>query len=206
MKKFSKNLSVLGAALIATMAGSVSAETLTVPVAVTVDNTIDFTLTGTLDFGTIRATADGSAAVNCVGLTMPANPASPLNATLGTAGALACTADGTAVIQNVGGTPTRPEFAVAGLAPFTALTLTLPSTADLALNPAPAGAPILQLIDFTAYQSSGTPGAATTTVTADGTGNIAFTVGATMITDPGTPTLAYENTAYAGEFDVTVSY
>ncbi|MDC8829761.1 DUF4402 domain-containing protein [Alteromonas gilva] len=206
MKTFNKNLSVIGTALIATLAGSASAETVTVPVTLTVDNTIAFTQTGTLDFGTLRATADGSAAVNCVGLTMPANPASALNATLGTAGSTACTATGTAVIQNVGGTPTRPEFAVAGLAPFTVLTLTLPTTADLALNPAPAGAPIFRLLDFTAYQSSGTPGAVTTTVTADNVGDIAFTVGATIITDPTTASLQYENTSYTGDFDVTVSY
>ena len=206
MKTFNKNLSVMGAALIATFAGSVAAETVTVPVAVTVDNTIAFTQTGTLDFGTIRANADGTAATDCSGLTMPANPASALNNTLGTAGAAACTDPGDSIIQNVGGTPTRPEFAVAGLAPFTVLTLTLPTSADLALNPAPAGAPIFRLLDFTAYQSSGTPGAVTTSVTADGTGDIAFTVGATMITDPTTASLEYENTAYAGEFDVTVSY
>ena len=209
MKKLNTKLSLLGAALLATTAGVAHAETVTVPITVSIDNTIAFTQTGTLDFGIVRATADNAAATTCVGLTMPANPASPLNATLGTSAGTACTTGaGNAVLQNVGGTPTRPEFSVTGLAPFTALTLTLPSSpVTLALNPAPAGASVLELHDFTGYQTSGTPGAVTTTVTADTSGDIVFNVGATMITDPtATATLAYENTAYEGEFDVTVSY
>ncbi|MCV2885896.1 hypothetical protein OE749_14450 [Aestuariibacter sp. AA17] len=202
------NLKLAGvsAIVLGALATSANAETLTVPATVAVDNSINFTLTGSLDFGIVRATVDNTAG-NCVGITLPANPASALNSTLGTAAAAACTGAGTAVLQNVGGTPARPSLQVAGLAPFTALTLTLPAApVDLVLNPAPTGAPVLRLFDFTAYQTSGTPAAVTTTVTADASGAIAFNVGATLTTDPGTPTLTYENTTYTGDFDVTVTY
>lgn len=196
----------LGATLLLASASTAFAETVNVPATLTVDNTIDFTTTGTLDFGTVRATPDNSAAVNCVGLTMPANPALALNSTLGTAGAAACTATGTAVLQAVGGTPTRPEFSIAGVAAFTTLTLTLPTTVDLTTT-APAGSPIFRLVDFTAYRTSGTPAAVTTTVQVDGSGNATFNVGATLLTDPGMPTTsAYENAAYTGNFDVQVAF
>lgn len=202
-------LSVLSIAVLATLTNASHAESITVPATVSVDNTIDFQNTSSLDFGIVRAKSDVTAATNCAGIVMPANPTSALTSGLSGASATACTATGDAVLQNVGGTPTRANFTVAGLSAFTELNLTLPSGAvDLALNPAPENAAKFQLNDFTAYQTSGsTPAAVTTTVRANSTGDIAFSVGATMITDPGTTaTSDYEDTIYEGSFDVEVAY
>jgi hypothetical protein len=214
MKQFKLNRFQLSAVLLIGAAGLAQAETVTVPATATVDNTIDFTFTGSLDFGTIRATADNSAVTTCVGLTIPANPASATTATLGTAGAAACTSGaGTSVLQSVGGTIARPAFAVAGLAPFTGLKVTVPTTAvNMTLTPAPATGSIFQLLDFTVYQTTGTPASVTLTsgvgnIAANATGNIGFSVGASLITDPAsTATLAYENSAYTASFDVLVAY
>lgn len=208
----------LGAAALVATSGAAMAETLSVPATVTVDNTIDFQLTGSLDFGTLRGAADNTG-TTCVGVTMPANPASALTTTLGTAAGTACTTGaGNAVLATVGGTPARPEFAVAGLAAFATLDVTVPVTTDetdgieMALATPPPGAPVFQLHDFTVYQSSGTPGtvaltAGVGTLNANGTGDIVFNVGATIITDPGTPTATeYQNAAYTANFDVEVAY
>jgi hypothetical protein len=191
-------------------------ETLSVPATATVDNTIDFTFAGTLDFGTLRAVA-GAVINECQVLVVPANPASATSAAIvggsETAGlCLSLAAD--AVIESVGGTIAVPVFTVAGLAPFTTLDVTVPLTAadvTLALNPAPAGAAVFNLRDFTVYQSSGTAANITLTtgvgsITANGTGDIIFSVGATISTDEAASSLAYQNAPYEGSFDVTVDF
>ncbi|WP_124748932.1 hypothetical protein [Alteromonas facilis] len=213
MKQTNFKLSHLGALVaLSVVTATANAETLTVPATVTVDNTINFALTGTFDVGTIRATADPTSD-ECVGIVIPANPATATSAYVpGGVGQPCNTGAGDAEIQIVGGSITRPQFDITGLAAFTTLTVTVPTTAtSMTLNPAPAGAPELQLINHSVYQSSGTAGNVTLTtgsgsIVADASGNITFLVGATIITDPGTPTLAYENTGYAGSFDVTVAY
>lgn len=202
---------ILGATVLLVGSSAALAETVTVPATVTVDNTIDFALVGTMDFGIVRATVDPTS-TECVGLTLPADPTAATTAVLGTAAATACTAGaGDAVIQSVGGTLARPAFTVGGLPAFTSLVLTVPSgTSDLTLAIPPAGAPVLQLIDFTAHDTGADSAVALTSgvgaVVADAAGDIAFSVGATLITDPGTPTLTYQNVAYTGSYDVTVAY
>lgn len=207
---------ILGATVLLVGSSAVMAETLTVPATVTIDNTIDFSLVGTLDFGTLRATP-GATISQCVALVVPANPASATTAVItGTETAALCSAGAASdgVIQAVGGTITRPVFTVAGLAAFTALDVTVPVAAaalTLNLNPEPAGASVFNLRDFTVYQSSGTAGDVTLTagvgtITADATGDISFSVGAAILTDVTATSPAYENAAYSGEFDVIVAY
>jgi hypothetical protein len=208
---------ILGTTLL--LVGSSAAlaqETLSVPATATVDNTIDFTLAGTLDFGTLRA-QPGQTVAQCVALVVPANPGDATSAAItGTETAALCSGgaatDG--VIQSVGGTIAVPVFTVAGLAAFTTLDVTVPLTAaavTLALNPAPAGAGEFKLRDFTVYQSSGTPAdvalsAGVGAIVAGGTGEIIFSVGATIITDVTATTPAYQNASYDGTFDVIVDF
>jgi hypothetical protein len=215
MHNFNKITKVLGATFLLVGTSTAMAETLTVTTAVTVDNTIDFQTDGvSLDFGTIRATVDDSGS-ECVGIVVSANPAVAETSTLTTDAASACPNAGDAVLQTVGGTVTRPGFTVAGLAAFTVLDLVLPDTSsagvEMTLNPAPTGAPSLIMYDFSAYQSSGTPAlislsSGAGSITADATGDIAFTVGATLTTDSASSTLEYQNVGYAGSFDVEVTY
>lgn len=209
MSKFTKLTKALGTAAILVGASSALAETVTVPASVTVNNAIDFTFTGELNFGEIRAIADGTD-LTCASLALPANPASPI-ANVAIASDTICTAgEGDAVIQSVGGTPSRPEFSVAGVAPFTNLDLTLPTTITLAAN-LPAGSPSFTVGNFSAYRTSGTPGAISTgadNLATSSTGTVTFTVGAQLATHVGTITnTAYEDAIpYEGTFDVTVAY
>ncbi|MBT1065216.1 hypothetical protein KJY73_16620 [Bowmanella sp. Y26] len=213
MSKLSKIAKGLSAAMLLSAVGAVQAETVSVPATVSVDNTIGFALTGTLDFGTVRATPD-STSDECSGIVMPANPASSISAYAPGAGAPCITGAGDSEIQSVGGTPTRPQFDITGVAAFATLNVNVPSAAVNLTTTAPAGSPGFQLIDFTAYKSSGTPGAISLTagagtISVDGTGAATFTVGATLITDPTAYTLTtatYENAAYNGSFDVSVTY
>ncbi|MDF1524318.1 MAG: helix-hairpin-helix domain-containing protein, partial [Trueperaceae bacterium] len=69
------------------------------------------------EYGVFRADAGAEAdatADTCAGLGMPANPASAL-VDLSTSSTLCTNPGGT--LQAVGGTPTRPEFSIAGVAP-----------------------------------------------------------------------------------------
>lgn len=208
MKQCNQKLaSGLSAAMLLMSSQLALAETVNVPATVTVNNAINFTFTGTLDFGEVRATADSTAA-ECSGLVLSGTSltltAMATNAT--------CSAAGTSVIQAVGGTVARPVFTVAGVAPFTTLNLTVPNTAiDLTAATGP-GTAQFQLINFTAQKTSAPAGAIALTAGAgtfsvDAAGGATFTVGASLITDPGTPsTITYQDLAYAGAFDVIVTY
>jgi hypothetical protein len=69
------------------------------------------------------------------------------------------------------------------------------------------GTPQFKLMDFTAYKTSGTPGVVTTSIATDGTGGAVFNVGGTLVTESaGGTSTAYQNLAYAGNFDVVVAY
>jgi hypothetical protein len=198
----------LGVVLLCAGANIALAETVSVPASVTVNNAIDFTVTGTLDFGQVRAVADMIDG-NCTGLVMPANPASPL--TQGTP--TACTGGAEdAALQAVGGTPTRPQFTVTGTAPFTNLTLTLPlPTESVALTAATGpDTPQFFLSAFTAHKTSGTPGTiapGADNLQTGATGEATFAVGATLGTHLGDAASAnYQDLAYTGSFDVVVNY
>jgi hypothetical protein len=207
---------IMGATILLVGSSAALAETLNIPATATVDNTIDFTVAGTLDFGILRA-QPGATVNTCKALVVPANPADPTDDVItGTETAALCSAgDATdAVIQSVGGTITRPVFTVAGLAAFTTLEVTVPLLGDdvtLALNPAPTGASEFKLRDFTVYQSSGTATDVNLTsgvgdIVANATGDIEFSVGVTIITDVASASPAYENAAYEGDFDIIVDY
>jgi len=193
------------------------AETVSVPATVTVNNAIDFSFTGTLNFGEIRATADATAN-ECAGLTLAANPATPIGAQVQPT---SCTGLGAAVMQAVGGTPARPVFTIAGVAPFTNLEVTVPTTpttvngdggvVDLIAATGP-DTPQFFLEAFTVYRTSGTAAAVTLvagvgTIQTTGTGGATFTVGATLGTHEGAVVgTTYQDLAYSGSFDVEVAY
>ena len=200
-----KLLKGLSAAMLCMGSSLVMAETVTIPATVTVNNAIDFTSTGTLNFGEVRAAADTAAAGNCSGLTLPTNSLVPVAAS-GAAFTTVCSGTGAAVIQAVGGTPSRPTLTIAGVAPFTTLDVVLPTTADLTAATGPGNAQF-RVINFTAFKTSAPTATVTTTIQTDGTGGAVFTVGGTLITDPTDPVdPAYQDLAYSGSFDVEVTY
>jgi hypothetical protein len=204
--KIVKGLSV---AMLLMGANAVLAETVNVPASVTVNNAIDFTFTGSLDFGQVRATA-AAAAGTCAGLVLGTTTTTLTAAAAGTGFALLCTTVGGA-LQSVGGTPARPVFTIAGVAPFATLTLTLPAPTILAAVDLTAatgpGTPQFKLTDFTARKTSGTPSTLTSSVMTDADGGATFTVGATLINETAAITnVNYQDLTYSGEFDVSVAY
>lgn len=217
MKLLNKTIvkALAGSALLS-VAGSTLATEVTVQASTTVDNAIDLTVAGTLNFGTVRAVV-GSADGDCAGLTLPAEDGQPLEAASGGDFGTDCTpAD--AVLIAVDNAVERPEFTVAGLAPFTNVTLSAingGSDGELEITGAPSSIPGFLLRDWTAYQSSGFSPAAidlTTTgnISADSNGEIIFTVGATLQTptNPSTDgiTAVYQEETHEGEFTVEVVY
>lgn len=189
------------------------AETQTVTATVTVDNSIDFTVTGTMDFGTLRAVGY-SGAGDCAFVTLAANPATTaLTATAGANATAACANTANAAVQAIGGTLARPVFAIAGVPAFSTLDITVPGLVELTAPLAPGSASFF-LDDFTAYKISGggTPGAITIAANAgviqvNGSGAATFSVGATLYTDDTFTGQNYENNiAYTGDIEVEVNY
>lgn len=223
MHNLNKITKILGATVALAASNIVLAEDVTVPATVTVDNTIDFTFTGSLDFGILRATGDQDSG-ECSGITIPADPAEAINTdiSLSTDAIAACPAGvgtNTSIMQSIGGTIARPVFTITGIANFTQLSLSLPDTTVAPIfmkldGGQPATAPDFALYDFTAYQTSGTAVDVTMdatgngSVTADNAGIITFTLGATITTDPDTFTTSsyQDSTAYVTTLPVTVDY
>lgn len=199
----------LSAAMLLMGANVALAETVTVPATVTVNNAINFTFTGSLNFGQVRAVADATAA-ECIGVQILASGTAAAVAAPSAPNAMytaACTSTGTSAMQAVGGTPARPIFTIAGVAPFTTLQLSLPATAINLTAATGPGTAQFQLVDFTGYKTTTPAGAVTTTIAVDAAGGATFNVGATLITDPTTPTITtYQDLAYTGSFNVAVTY
>lgn len=206
----------VAAALLVAVSSVVIAETVTVDATVTVNNAIDFQHTGTLDFGSLRATAGAGADV-CAILTLSSVSAAPTLTAAASDAASLCTAGDTgSVLQSIGGVPARPEFTVSGVAAFTDLKLTLPTgVIELSATGLPAGAATFSVGNFTAYRTSGiAPGAITLTsgvgtLATDNSGNAAFRVGAqiaTYVEALGAGLNYQDGVPYKGTFEVTVGY
>ncbi|QBL09937.1 hypothetical protein E0Z06_10570 [Rheinheimera sp. D18] len=210
MMKLNNITKSVTAALLVAVSSVVIAETVTVDATVTVNNAIDFQHTGTLDFGSLRATAGGGADM-CAILTLSSDSAAPTLTAAASGATTLCTAGDTdSVIQSIGGVPARPEFTVSGVAAFTDLKLTLPTATTLSAAGLPAGAATFSLGNFTAYRTSGiAPGPITTVLATDNSGNAAFRVGAQIATHVaalGAGLNYQDGVAYKGTFDVTVEY
>jgi hypothetical protein len=226
MHNLNKITKILGATLVLVASNAAMAEDVTVDVKASVDNTILFSVAGELNFGVLRATA--SATLNeCGILIVPADVNDPISLTpsliAGSEANGLCGAGlNNAVIQNVNGGITRPVFTISGLADFTPLQVTVPArdaTAGaqvIAMTQGgnPSGSSVINVVDFTIETTTAsTPGAViidttegTGTLTADGNGDIVFTMGATLVTDTKASSLAYVNQPYETDFEVTVNY
>ncbi len=209
MIKLNKLTKAITIAALMIGASSALAETVSVPASVTVNNAIDFTFTGQLDFGQVRALAD-VAADTCTGLAMPANPATPLAAQI--PADCVTEGEGDAKLTSIGGTPSRPVFTVAGTAPFSTLNLRVPTGPIPVTAATGPGTPQFFLSEFTAYRT-GTSAQNITLASGEGefqtnaSGGATFTVGATLGTNAAASTSAnYQDLAYAGSFDVEVYY
>lgn len=197
MKSLKKTIVMAGFATLLS-SNTLALESLNSDATVIVNNAFTLGETAEMTFGTIRASADTSG-TNTASLTLPAD---------GAAGSVtaATPADANIVVISSG---TPASFAVTNAAPFTILTLTLPSSAITLATP--GGTAEFTVDTFNAIikggqndgdaYTSGTPNLRT-----DGSGAVGFNVGATLHTDATTPTTDYLDGTYTGSYQVQVDY
>ncbi|SBT17448.1 hypothetical protein MGA5115_01559 [Marinomonas gallaica] len=197
MKQLKKIYLIAGVTTILT-GNALAVETLNSNATVTVNNAFTLAESAEMTFGTIRASADTTNNVTA-SLTLPAD---------GSAGTVtAATPAASNIVVITGGTPA--SFAITNAAPFTTLTLTLPSSAiDLVT---PGGDAQFTVDSFNAVVSSGPNdgdayNSGTPNLRTDASGAVSFDVGATLITDATTPGSNYEDGTYTGSYTVQVDY
>lgn len=177
---------------------SIAVETLNSDATVIVNNAFTLSETAEMTFGTIRATAHVNG-INTASLTLPAD---------GTAGAVtaATPADANIVVINQG---TPASFSITDAAPFTTLTLTLPTNAITLATP--GGDAEFTVDTFNAIIRGGqNDGDAYTTGTpnlrTDASGAVNFDVGATLHTDANSAPSDYLDGTYTGTYQIQVDY
>ena len=205
-------------ALLAVTTNALAVESVTSTATVTVQNSFTFTESSAIDFGTIRAAASPTGdATN--GSDTEAKPTEDV-ATLivASANSATTTTSGTnAIIQEL--LPAAAGvYTVAGVAPYSNLTITLPALTaanPIKLTPGslPPGAAYFWMYGFEATVTSGANNNTAYSVdgdlTADLNGDASFTVGATLATSFPTSTVnqgAYQDVAYTGDYIITVDY
>jgi hypothetical protein len=193
---------ILGATFVLVSSNSVLAETVNDATAtVTVQNAFTLTEAVALDFGTIRATADDTAAADVATLIL-----SPAGVTTGS------TVNIAAIAPLSGGA--AASFTVAGAAPFTDLTITFPGDGLTILTGAslPASAANFTIGTWSALVSGGLNDGDTITTAGtmqtDSTGAVAMAVGATLTTDDAAASITqnYQDAAYTATYTVIVDY
>jgi len=179
------------AASMAVISFGAAAESASFQAGVAVQNAFTMTKDADLDFGTIRAKADGT---NAATLILPADP----NANSSTPAAT----DAEISIL-VPGTPA--SFSVSGVSPFATLTITDPSPADITPDAAPPGTPGFELDTYTYYLVSGGASAGTVSdIQVDANGEATFNLGATLSTE--TVAGSYIDGTYSGTFTLQLDY
>lgn len=198
-----KTIKVLSASVMAGMfafSSVASAETASFNAGVTVQNAFTLTKDADLDFGTIRAQAD-TVGTNASSMVLSADPnAAQAAPTVG--------ASNTNLAILVPGAP--GAFSVSGVSPFAALDIAENSgNTTISAAAAPPGTANFTVGTFTFYVTSG-PNvgayAAAGDLQADASGAVSFNVGATLTTDATTPSADYIDGAYAGSFQIEVTY
>jgi hypothetical protein len=213
MFKPNKITKILGATFVLVSSNSVLAEeTSPVSATVTVLNAFDFVKVNDLNMGTVRA-SNVAGASNFATFDLLAD------------GTTAASGDvNGAVIQLLGTAGTPASFTIAGVTSFAPMAVTFPSTATTLLpaSAAPTSANFIipaGLSNVAAMTTGGytvavggtlvTAQANTVsniaTITADGAGAAAFTVGARIQTNPDA-SRTYTDEAYTGSFTISVDY
>jgi len=203
MNNLNKITKVLGLTLVLAASSNALAATVNSTATVEVKNIVTLTEDATLNFGSVRATADDSNVANFATLLL-----NPADGTL----APVATAVGTSALTSLSaGNP--GTYTISDAANFTPMTLTLPAAATtLIASGVPATTPTFTVDDWTATVSGGpndgTDAETATNLTTDATGAVTFNVGATLSTiksAAGTAT-AYLDANYEGSYAIKVEY
>lgn len=198
-QRMTKNI-LASAVLVATAVTSINVMALNSTATVTVKNAIDIAEVTPLHIGTIRASADLTAASVKVA-TLVVNPETGVGVATNDTATIGQLAVGTA-----------GEFEVTGLAPYQPLDITSPAATTLKLSPHPTGGAFFHVNTFTFWVTSITTPALYATsgdLKADATGVATFSVGATVTTSDvaadATDT-QYQDTDYTGTYIIDITY
>jgi len=217
-----KSLFVSG--LVVATSASYAQDPINTDATVTVQNTFAFAQDAALSFGTLRASADSSAAdLNGAGagtgITVATYTVRPDGAAtipvVRVATSAGAAVDGTELTPasiSVLATGTPASYTVSGASPFTAIEIVALGTSDntTLLNPlAPPSAPTFTVDQFL-FEEVGTAGVGSDEATAsfdtDVNGEVSFNVGATISTPTTATAVAYADGTYTGSFTVEVGY
>jgi hypothetical protein len=196
------SLTLAGAAtaLMFTSSAAFAESVTTATVTATVQNAFTLVETTPLDFGTVRAVADNTGALNIAILTL--TPAGAITPTAGV---------GTSAMTSLSG-GTAGVFTVTGAASFTNLTVTFPADFTLTNGTAPPGSPVFDILQadwvgtIVGGANDGVTYAAGNMQT-DVTGAVALNVGTKLKTDSAVGTTGqYLDAAYTGTYTMDISY
>jgi len=162
-----------------------AAETVNSSASATVQNTFTFTEVAPLSFGTITAVGDSA-------------PNTAATYQVDSAGATTVTDGDNAARMIIVSAATVGSYTIAGAAPTANITLTLPASTTLTCVPCGGGNATFAVTNLDP--------SSTTTVTTDGAGAAAFTLGGTLETvlDPANTT--YADGAYSGTAAIVANY
>ncbi|MCL1139974.1 hypothetical protein [Shewanella pneumatophori] len=209
MKNISMVAKAVGLAFVMVASAPVmAAETENATASVTVKNAFEMVVAKPLNFGEITAVVDLTDTDGVsASITMSPNPTEQATVVNGAGNA--------ATIRSL--VPGEPgEVTVAGVAPYSELSVTLPTTpTNVVAASAPPGSPKFVLSTITAFITSGdndgTLYADGNKLTADGQGNASFNFGGTLTTDvyvaeTNVIDRQYQDGEFTGTFPITVSY
>ncbi|MGB3725133.1 MAG: hypothetical protein WA981_05150 [Glaciecola sp.] len=180
----------------------VAQESVTSSASVVVQNAFDLAEVAPLDFGTVRATVDSDPTDDSASVSI----ASFAIGTDGTVGSVslaggATTAASMSVISD--GSPA--EFSITNAAPFTEITLNVPSGFDIVNSSAPPGTAVFGVGTFLFREVGATSDA--TAIDTDINGEVSFTMGATLSTDDNAAAQTnYAEGTYTASFVMEVEY
>ncbi len=168
---------------------------------VKVQNTVVLTKDSDLDFGTIRAVADETGAVQSTLTINPEPTASPISTKN----------DVSPAIISIIAQGSPASFTVSDVVPNARLTITDPTASELNSDGQGLNEPNFTVGSWTYFITSGPNinnyySSTTPNLTADGDGTVSFNIGATLSTASSASSEAYRDTDYTGNFQLEVAY
>jgi hypothetical protein len=204
---------LVASSLVAGAVSVVAQESVTSTASVIVSNAFDFVETQPITFGTVTAIGYTNSSSGVAGdirafVTVPADGSAPsASATTGTSDTDPDDNDASITLLSAGA---RGLYDISNAAPFTDLTVTLPTSVAVSAPSAPPSNGQFIMDTFTAVDTSDSSVVASGgTIQTDGTGAAQLGLGARLITPAvaaAPSSLSYIDATYNGTYTITVSY
>lgn len=203
MNNLNKITKILGVTFVLAASNTVYASTAPATATATVQNAFTLTEDTALDFGTVRATADNTGALNIAAIILAAD------------GSVTTSAVGNASLTQLS-PGSVGQFSVSGAAAFTDLVITFPPDFTLTAAVAPPGSPIFDVLaaDWVAIVRGGVndgvaynAAVGSENLQTDNTGAVSFDAGTSLKTDATVGSTGnYIDDVYNGTYTMTVDY